>query len=74
MGTFASTPGVVERTARIFITHEDVSTLLGCGKSKAYDIVRQVNECAKKKGNHPFPSGKQISICFQIFMIFPLRK
>lgn len=72
METLVKAPGVAKRTTRIFITHEDVATLLGCGKSKAYDIVRQVNEFAKKKGNHPFPSGKANKYLFSDIFNIPM--
>ncbi len=74
METLAKAPGVVKRAPRIFITYEDVETLLGCGKSKAYDIVRQVNECAKKKGNHPFPSGKANKYLFSDIYDIPIEE
>ena len=46
----ASASGVMRNATRIFVTQEDVAVLLGCGKSKAYNIVREVNKSAKKKG------------------------
>lgn len=58
MGALAEAPGVMRKSTRIFVTQEDVAVLLGCGKSKAYDIVRDVNKRAEKKGNHPFPAGR----------------
>ncbi len=74
METLVRVPGVVKRATRIFITQEDVATLLGCGKSKAYNIVRQVNECAKKKGNYPFPSGKANKYLFSDIYDIPIEE
>lgn len=74
MENLVKAQGVVERTTRIFITHEEVSALLGCGKSKAYAIVRQVNECAKKKGNYPFPSGKANKYLFSDIYNIPIEE
>lgn len=50
MSALTEAPGVVQKSTRIFVTQEDVAALLGCGKSKAYDIVREVNRQARKKG------------------------
>ena len=72
MGVLTAAPGVVQRSTRIFVTQEDVATLLGCGKSKAYDIVREVNEQAKKKGNHPFPAGKANKYLFSDIFDIPM--
>ncbi len=74
METLARAPGVVKRATRIFITQEDVATLFGCGKSKAYDIVRKVNECAKKKGNNPFPAGKANKYLFSDIYNIPIEE
>ena len=71
MQALAEAPGVVRRSTRIFVTQEDVATLLGCGKSKAYDIVREVNEQAKK-GNHPFPAGKANKYLFSDIFDIPM--
>lgn len=70
----ASAPGVMKNASRIFVTQEDVAILLGCGKSKAYNIVREVNRSAKKKATIHFRPARQINICFQIFTAFLLRK
>lgn len=67
-------PGVMRGATRIFVTQEDVSILLGCGKSKAYAIVREVNESAKKKGNHPFPSGKANKYLFSDIFNIPIEE
>lgn len=72
MSALAAAPGVVGRSTRIFVTQEDVATLLGCGKSKAYDIVRKVNEQAKKKGNQPFPAGKANKYLFSDIFDIPM--
>lgn len=49
-----------------------MAALLGCGKSKAYDIVREVNRQAKKKGNHPFPAGKANKYLFSDIFNIPM--
>ncbi len=74
MSVLAEAPGVVRKSTRIFVTQEDVATLLGCGKSKAYDIVRGVNELAKKKGNHPFPAGKANKYLFSDTFNIPIEE
>ena len=71
MSALAAAPGVVRKSTRIFFTQEDVAVLLGCGKSKAYDIVREVNEQAKKKGNHLFPAGKANKYLFSDIFDIP---
>lgn len=72
MGALATAPGVLGNARRIFVTQEDVALLLGCGKSKAYEIVREVNECAKKKGNRPFPAGKANKYLFSDIFDIPM--
>lgn len=74
MSTLAAAPGVVRKSTRIFVTQEDVSTLLGCGKSKAYDIVRDVNKSAKKSGNQPFPAGKANKYLFAEIYHIPIEE
>lgn len=74
MGVLTAAPGVVKKAARIFVTHEDVAELLGCGKSKAYEIVRGVNELAKKKGNQPFPAGKANKYLFSDIFDIPIEE
>ena len=74
MSALAEAPGVVRKSTRIFVTQEDVAILLGCGKSKSYDIVRKVNEQAKKKGNHPFPSGKANKYLFADIFDIPIEE
>ncbi|MCM1223748.1 MAG: hypothetical protein NC548_55785 [Lachnospiraceae bacterium] len=74
MEALVSAPGAVERTARIFITPEDVGILLGCKQSKAYSIIKDVNECAKKKGKHPFPSGKANKYLFSDIYDIPIEE
>lgn len=74
MNTLAAAPGVVKKSTRIFVTQEDVAELLGCGKSKAYDIVREVNKLAKQKGNHPFPAGKANKYLFSNVFDIPIEE
>lgn len=72
MGALTEAPGVVRKSTRIFVTQEDVAMLLGCGKSKAYDIVREVNRQAKNKGNLPFPAGKANKYLFSDIFDIPM--
>lgn len=74
MSVLAEAPGVVRKSTRIFVTQEDVAMLLGCGKSKAYSIVREVNELAKKKGSHPFPAGKANKYLFSDTFGIPIEE
>ncbi len=74
MSALAAAPGVVRKSTRIFVTQEDVAALLGCGKSKAYDIVRGVNEQAKKKGSYPFPAGKANKYLFAEMFEIPIEE
>lgn len=74
MSSLATAPGVVQKSTRIFVTQEDVAVLLGCGKSKSYDIVREVNKLAKKKGNHPFPAGKANKYLFSDMFDIPIEE
>ncbi len=74
MQTLAEAPGVVRKSTRIFVTQEDVAVLLGCGKSKAYGIVREVNEQAKQKGNHPFPAGRANKYLFSDIFGIPISE
>lgn len=72
MDAVAEAPGVARKSTRIFVTQEDVAVLLGCGKSKAYDIVREVNKQAKEKGKHPFPAGKANKYLFSDIFDIPM--
>lgn len=74
MGVLAGAPGVVRKSTRIYVTQEDVAVLLGCGKSKAYDIVREVNGLAKKKGNLPFPAGRANKYLFSDTFDIPIEE
>lgn len=74
MSALSDATGVIRRSTRIFVTQEDVAMLLGCGKSKAYDIIREVNELAKKKGNHPFPAGKANKYLFSVSFDVPIEE
>lgn len=74
MNALATAPGVVKKSTRIFVTQEDVSILLGCGKSKAYEIVRDVNKSAKENGNQPFPAGKANKYLFADIFHIPIEE
>ncbi len=73
MQTLSEAPGVVRKSTRIFVTQEDVAVLLGCGKSKAYDIVRDVNKAAIKMGKHPFIAGRANKYLFADIFGIPLE-
>lgn len=74
MQALTGVPGVVKKNTRIFVTQEDVAELMGCGKSKAYDIVREVNKSAKKNGNYPFPAGKANKYLFADIFHIPIEE
>lgn len=74
MQTLSDAPGVIRRNTRIFVTQEDVAVLLGCGKSKAYDIIREINKLTKKQGSHPFPAGKANKYLFSDIFKIPLEE
>ena len=72
--TLALPPGVMPMSTRIFITGEDVMALMGCRKSKAYGIVREVNKLAKEKGSHPFPAGEANKYLFSDIFSIPMEE
>lgn len=53
MDTLLTSHGVLKKATRLFITSDDVMQIFGCKHSKAYDIVRKVNNYAKEKGYEP---------------------
>lgn len=74
MNVLSSASGVIKKPARLFITSDDVMQLFGCGKSKAYGIVRDVNKCAKDKGHRPLPSGKANKYLFADIYDLPIEE
>ncbi len=74
MSTLATAPGVVRKSTRVFVTREDVAILLGCKKSKAYDIVRELNMLSKEKGKHPFPAGRANKYLFSDIFDIPIEE
>lgn len=72
MSILATAPGVVGKSTRIFVTKEDVAVLMGCKESKAYAMVREVNEEAKKRGKFPFPVGKANKYLFSEIYDIPI--
>lgn len=74
MSTSTTAPGVVRKSTRIFVTKEDVSILMGCKDSKAYEIVREINKLAKKNGSQPFPSGKANKYLFSEAYGIPIEE
>lgn len=73
MSELATAPGVVRKSTRIFVTKEDVAVLMGCKESKAYAMVKEVNELAKKKGKLPFPVGKANKYLFSDIYDIPIE-
>ncbi len=74
MQALAEAPGVVRKSTRLFVTQKDVATILGCGKSKAYDIVRDVNKAAVKRGKHPFTAGRANKYLFADIFEIPIEE
>lgn len=72
MGMTAMAPGVFEEVTRIYVTPDDVIALFKCGRSKAYGIIREVNEHAKKKSGYPMQSGKANKYLFSEMYFVPL--
>ena len=73
MDALLTAPGVVKRAARLFITSDDVMKIFGCKQSKAYDIVRIVNNYAKEKGYQPMQTGKANKYLFAELYAFPIE-
>lgn len=67
----------VETTAKIiprtFINFKDVKELLGCESNKAYEVIRNINSYAKKKGLFAFPEGKANKYLFAERFGIPLE-
>lgn len=73
MGSSATAQGIVKKSTNVFITPEDVSLLMNCKKSKAYAIIRNVNEHAQKKGQLKFPVGKANKYLFAEIYGIPIE-
>lgn len=73
MGATAAS-GVIREATRIFVTADDVIALFGCGRSKAYNIVREVNQYAKQKCGYPMQSGKANKYLFSEMFFVPLEE
>ncbi len=65
--------GVIKKVSRFFITHKDIMTIFECSKSKAYDIVKEVNVCAKENGERPLPAGKANKYTFARLYGIPIE-
>ncbi len=74
MQALAEAPGVVRKSTRLFVTQKDVATILGCRKSKAYDIVRDINKAAVKKGKHSWGAGKANKYLFADIFDIPIEE
>lgn len=64
--------GVKGNATRTFITPNEIIFLLGCKKSKAYKIVRELNDLSVKQGNFPFPLGKANKYLFSKVYAIPI--
>lgn len=60
-------------TPRTFVNSKDVKELLGCESNKAYEVIRNVNGYAKKKGLFTFPEGKANKYLFAERFGIPLE-
>lgn len=74
MKALEAAPGVIQKSTRLFIMKEDVEKILGCGKSKAYDVLKEVNRIAKKKECSLFLWEGLINICSRNFITSLSRK
>lgn len=54
----ATLTGVLGKPKRLFVNSEDVMKLLGCKKSYAGQVLKEINTEARKTGMHAFPAGK----------------
>lgn len=72
MGSIMTAPGVIKRATRVFVTPEDVSALMGCRRSMAYEMIKKINDDAKKRGKHAFPSGKANKYLFSEYYEIPI--
>lgn len=70
----ATAPGVIGGTTRIFVTPDDVIALFGCGRSKAYSIVKEVNRYAEQKRGYPMQSGKANKYLFAEMYFVPMEE
>lgn len=61
------------KTKRTYITASDVSVLIGCKHTKAYKILRSVNETAVAKGYMPFGQGKANKYIFSEMYGIPIE-
>lgn len=60
-------------TKRIYITASDVSVLIGCKHTKAYKIIKAVNDTAVAKGYQPFGQGKANKYIFSEMYGIPIK-
>ena len=67
-------PGVIKVSTRLFVTSDDIMRIFGCKQSKAYDIVRRVNNYAKEKGHEPMQTGKANKYLFADLYAFPIEE
>lgn len=58
MGALATAPGVLGAALTTYVTAADVMKLIGCKDNKDYQIIREVNQMAKKAGKLAYGQGK----------------
>ena len=46
MESIMTAPGVIKSATRIYVTPEDVSALMGCRRSMAYEMIKKINNDA----------------------------
>lgn len=71
MSALATAPGVITTASRLYVTADDVKAILGCMDNKAYEVIREVNTYAKKKGFYSMPQGKANKYLFAEMYGFP---
>ena len=57
MESIMTAPGVIKSATRIYVTPEDVSALMGCRRSMAYEMIKKINKSSvfhKQIINNPF--------------------
>ncbi len=72
-GDLTAAPGVVKKAARVFVIPEDITALMECSNSMAYEMIKKINDDAKKRGKCPFPSGKANKYLFSESYEIPIE-
>lgn len=58
MNNLKLAPGVLGASITTYVTVNDVVCLLGCGDSKAYQAIKEVNRAATEEGKLSYGQGK----------------